>query len=271
MSIRAVVTVSDLHCGGTGAIHPPEFEDFEGNVTKANPRQSWLWGNFLAGLDKLAATLGDEPILMVHNGDAVDGYHHGTDEITTKRSADMIRLAQECLEEVEKRLNVANWVFTIGTECHVTTAEQVIGELMGALPHPDTGHFAEHEWSLRINGLKCTWRHHITTSSRHYLRGSRLSIHLGNQQLNEIYGNEEPTRVLTAAHCHLADYYDNGRDACATTPSWQLPTKYVHKVVPGARCRSGFLLYDWRERDEGELPEHRFFTFVSPARTVLAL
>jgi hypothetical protein len=76
--------------------------------------------------------------------------------------------------------------------------------------------------------------HHAGTSGRVYLAASRLSIHLGNMQLERLRAGHDVPIGMVAGHCHRLDFYTESSGFCMTTPSWQLLTRYGHKVVSTA-------------------------------------
>ena len=41
--IKTAVIISDLHCGSTVGLLPPDFSTEEGNEIRQNPLQKWLW------------------------------------------------------------------------------------------------------------------------------------------------------------------------------------------------------------------------------------
>ena len=75
--VRAVVIVSDIHCGSTVGILAPGFENFEGNAVKQNAAQEWLWDQWLDVWNEwVPSVMGDDPWHLIVNGDCVDGIHH---------------------------------------------------------------------------------------------------------------------------------------------------------------------------------------------------
>jgi len=74
-----IVTISDLHCGCRLGLLPPEpVQLAHGLETKQNRLQKKLWRIWMEYWEWVHRNFADEECVLVVNGDAIDGDHHGS-------------------------------------------------------------------------------------------------------------------------------------------------------------------------------------------------
>jgi hypothetical protein len=268
--IRVAVVLSDLHCGSTYGLLPPDFETLEGNKVEQNAVQKWLWTCWKDATEKwLPKLIGTDEFALIVNGDATEGIHHHSTEIISPELGDHLEAATITLKPL------AEWAserfVTEGTEVHTKNIEHALAKSIKAKRDPDTTKAAWPRLVLTIAGCRCVFQHHITTTSRPYLEASALSIHLGVEQLEAAKNGEPLPQVLCCAHRHRYGEFRDASGLCLVTPPWQLLTRFARKVVPSARTRPGIVVLDWRERDDGELPETSSITYRPPTATGVTL
>lgn len=262
MPIRAVVVLSDLHCGSSKALLPPGFVTLEGNEVDQNVPQQWLWECWIRANNFIDSTLGRSPFALVLNGDLLEGIHHGTKEIISPEMADHRRAAMEVLRPLAKR---AAKVFVVrGTEAHVNNHEASMGEELHAVRNPELGICAFDRLTLDVNGVRCVFRHHIGTTTQRGLAGTAMSRQLEQEQVEAAVNEEVIPRVLVCSHRHTPGIYRNEWGLCMVTPAWQILTRFSHKVVSAARCKPGVQILDWRNSAPGELPHVHEKYFQTP-------
>jgi hypothetical protein len=242
---------------------PPGFTTHEGQEVGQNAVQRWLWSCWTDAWDVwLPSVVGDAPWAMVVNGDAIDGNHHGTKQIIGPDEKDHGAMAFQCLEPLVKR---ASKTYVVeGTESHTKNSEHTLAKDLKAERDPDTSKPAWQRLSLTVNGTRCVFAHHVSTSARMYLRASALSIYLANEQLEAVNNGEEIPKVCGFAHRHTFDSYERSNGLAFVTPAWQVLTRYGLKVVPSARCKPGIVVLDFRGREAGELPRLHARTYNAP-------
>lgn len=253
MSIQLLVIVSDIHQGSIYSVMPDEFELNTGQIVRpANPLQNWLGEKWKEVWRQVDEYCGSDERAVVINGDVTEGNHHGTKDLWAVDEQDHADAAIDMLRPIVERSSVA--MFTEGTECHTKKWEHYVAEKLGGVRDPNTGYAAWQRADITVHGMRCIMAHHISTTSREYLRASRLSIAHGNEIIAAVKAGEVPPMVYGAAHCHIFDVYCNDRQTTFTTPSWQGLTRYGRKVVPSARLEVGAVVLDWRGRDHGDKP-----------------
>lgn len=73
---KILVVLSDLHCGSTVGLLPPGFTAQDGNEIRQNRYQEWLWECWTdATGDYFRRHVGDEPFVLLLNGDLIEGIH----------------------------------------------------------------------------------------------------------------------------------------------------------------------------------------------------
>lgn len=230
--IRHILAISDLHCGSTVGLCPPDFKMVKGGTYGLNRSQQWLWVKWTKLIADAIASFHGKPFALVVNGDLIDGNHHGTQEIWSVNLQDHVNAAIAVLEPIVAK--AATTFIVVGTETHTKEAEYGIADHLKAVPDNDNQCPAHNQLNLTVGVHRYPVRfvHHISTTSREHLRASRLSIHLTNARSAAVDAGHTPPKMLVAGHCHVADVYQRLDLACVTLPAWQLLTRYGHRVVP---------------------------------------
>lgn len=235
--------VSDLHAGSEFALCPRRFDDGKSRVREFI-RQSWA--KFEAEAIKCA------PYILVFNGDSTEGVHHGGKELTIKSPVRQWRAVIELAKPMVKHA-VATYV-TEGTECHTLDDEQDMAQELKAIPGED-GKYSHRRLKLRVNGLTHSFTHHIGTSARPWTETTALMAALVSEQNQCRQAGETITDILVCAHRHTGAHIWTESGICATTASWQFPTRHVGKVVAHARPVIGGLIIEHEK--PGEWPTIR--------------
>lgn len=268
-AIKIIVDLSDIHAGSTAGLLPPGFLNFEKNEISQNPIQRWLWKSWLRCNGWIDEVVGGDPFALVLNGDMLEGIHHGTKQIISPEMGDHLQAAFQIVAPLAAK---AEKVFVVrGTECHVNNHEQALGDMLAAEKNPDIGKRVFDRLTLDVNGVRCVFRHHITTTMRRNLAGSGLSLALAEEQIEATNNGEPLPRVLCCAHRHKYGEYKDDNGVCVVTPPWQMLTRFGHKVVSAARTKPGAVILDWRGKKEKELPEVHGKTYSTPEPKAITL
>lgn len=254
--LELLVFVSDLHSGSNVALMPREIEVAQGQLVRPNALQSWFldcWEHATKWACKLA---GKDPFGLVLNGDLIEGDHHHTDEIFSKRIGDHIKCAETLLAPLCERA-ARRWIVR-GTDCHVRDHEAVLGKHLNAEDNPETRRPVFDRLTLEICGVRVVAKHHVGTTSRPWLESNALGAELASEQLNAVRNGEPMPRIVAAAHRHVAGHVVTGDGICLVTSAWQGLTTHGHKVVSASRSKPCIYVLDWRGIATGELPRvHR--------------
>jgi hypothetical protein len=267
--IRQLVIISDIHAGSTKAILPPGFKTLEAQPIEQSSIQKWLWECWTRAHAWLEEKAGGKPYALVLNGDLTEGNHHGTKEIWSPEVGDHSLAAKEILLPVADK--AAKTYVVRGTECHTASHEISVARGIGAEINPEHGQPYWDRLTMDLCGVRISVRHHFPATSRSYLEASQHSIQMGNAIVEAVRAGEKPPRILIGAHRHRPGHFSDGTNLTVITGAWQVLTRHGFKVVPDGRPSPRIYHLDWRNREDGELPEVDFINFTAPESPAVAL
>lgn len=239
--INNVVVISDTHVGCKLALcHPDGAALDDGGVYSPSKiqRKVWsfweeFWGEWVPRVTH------KEPFTVVHNGDCVDGVHHGATTQWSHNLGDQSEHAYTVLKPVVEACE-GRYFHIRGTEAHVgksATEEERLARRLEARPNEE-GQHARYELWLRVAGTLCHFLHHIGTTSSAAHEASAV-----NAELSAIYGDagrwrDEPPMIVVRSHRHRCSEVrlpaHGGYATSMVTAAWQLKTPFAWKIA-GAR------------------------------------
>lgn len=236
--IKYVVGISDTHLGCQLAICPKKFKlDKAGwyfpsrMQKKLNYMWEYFWNEFVPSVTK------EEPYVLVHNGDIIDGKHHDTETQISQNLNDQRNMAIEMLEPIVSQKLCKAYFQIRGTEAHTGKSQQeeeAIAKALNAVPNEDGQHSRYDLWlKFGEDQILSHFSHHIgITSSANY---ESTAPH---KEIIEAYTEagkwrNEPPDIVVRSHRHR--FYEGTVPAkkvfakVVVTPSWQLKTPHVWK------------------------------------------
>lgn len=262
-SIRDLVVISDTHFGSSVALMPPNFKTDDGQTVQQSPTQVKLWQHWTDFWTWTYRRLAGKPFALIHNGDIIDGDHHGTKQLITGNSAIQARMAEECLRPHVAK-SKAFYVIR-GTEAHVGHSaenEERIAERLGAVMDESTGSFSRWELWIELGKELLHFSHHIaTTTSTAYKSSPLMRTMAAAFSTAGEWGIRAPS-FLIRGHCH--DYTEVKRSNCriVTCPCWQVKTGFVYKFNTTDQPVIGGLLI--KLGDEGVHVREKIYTIDRP-------
>lgn len=240
MTPRTVVCVSDTHAGCRLALCPPEGVPLDdGGLYMPSPLQLKLWSMWREFWDEwVPQVTHGEPYVVVHNGDALEGVHHGAVTQVSQNMEDQVRIAEAVLApEVRK---AAAYYHVRGTEAHVGRSgqdEERLAKLLGAVPN-DSGQHALWELWLNLAGNRLHFMHHIGVTGSSAYEATAVHKELTESFVESGRWGDPPPRVVVRSHRHryLEDRIAGagGYYISVVTPGWQLKTPHTYRI-PGGR------------------------------------
>jgi hypothetical protein len=272
-SPRVLAIFSDIHAGSTQALMPPGLKLADDNEILMNPRQKWLWQCWLRTQGYMADFIGDDCYNLIFNGDLTEGVHHGGRQTISIDSGDHVDPASMLLAPLvaTAKKNGGKAYVVAGTECHTGTMEAAIAKIIGAEINPES---KRHIWDVLqfdICGLRARAQHHFPATGRSYLESGQYSIQMGNEIIEAHRNSEVISRILIGAHRHRGGHFTDGKSLVVVTPPWQCITRHGFKVVPSARPRPGMVILDWRQREDGELPDVHLKDYETPSPCIVSM
>lgn len=168
--VRNTVAISDTHSGCLLALYNPHerIRRDDGGFYQPSEFQEQMWALWEDFWNEWVptATRG-EPYDIVHNGDAIDGVHHGATTLISNNINDQRRIAIAVLRpQIERCKKMGGRYFHVrGTAAHVGQSsihENEVAEALGAVPNK------EGQLARDVCGQRRIIEHH--------LRGDMLSL-----------------------------------------------------------------------------------------------
>lgn len=239
--LRNIVVISDTHCGCRLGLCPPEgvkLDDGGTYLPSDAQRTVWSWWDEF-WRDWVPAATNGEPFAVVHNGDAIDGVHHGSTTQLSHNLNDQKKVAMALLDPVVKVCG-GRYYHIRGTEAHVEKSgrsEEELAEALCAIPN-DAGQFARWELWLKLGGHLIHFLHHIGTTASSAHESSAVNAELSATMVEAARWGDKPPSVIVRSHRHRSIEVrlpvGNGYATGVVTPAWQLKTPFTYKIA-GAR------------------------------------
>jgi len=249
----------DLHSGHPFALHPDTPTILPDDEAIAPNRWQLLeWEFWLNSWDTVAELRRGRQLIVCHNGDAIEGIHHGTTQLMTMRKDVQERIHYRCMQPVLDRVSFRQGrdrlFYITGTEPHVgpgsSTEERIARTLLDIKPDDNTvGSYVKKRLLLRVGGNLISIAHHGPgRGARNWLRGNNLRWFLKSYYLDCLETKAEMPRFIVRSHRHQSDRAEV-RDRnfkivseAFTLPGWQLKTEFVYRLNPDGVSEIGLLV-----------------------------
>lgn len=243
-----LVSLSDMHSGGSTALFPDYQMTFSHNgkdamIARATPLQARMYKHWIACGKAIKERGKGKRIVVVHNGDALEGHHHGSIQIVTPNPKHQTEIHIELMETLLKESghsvkNGDELHYTSGTESHTGWEEYGISEHFDA-------HFHD-ELQAKINGVAVWFTHHGGGAGKGANEGNGYRNWLKDIYFECLRAGKTPPDMVVTAHFHKPIYQTYVMDWHTIhgmiLPSWQQKTRYAHRVAPFQRNDIGLML-----------------------------
>jgi hypothetical protein len=212
MTRKILCVLSDMHSGSRFGLMPPDIEleeeDENGNPGPFTPgltaSQKYLWEWHMLCLDELKRFAGDDEVMVLHNGDEVQGDKH-PEHLVSTRPYDQVKIAIGNLSPFYGLPQVKQVRLTMGTPAHTflggSAPMMVKDRLVDLFPQVDTRLFRHAQ--AEVNGLTVDYAHHGPgTGSRAWLKGNVARYYLQSLMLEDVSAGNEPPGLVLRAHFH---------------------------------------------------------------------
>ena len=237
--IKNGIIISDTHSGCGLALMPKKVRLDDGNIVypsriqkKLNYMWEYFWNEWVPEVTK------EEPYVLIHNGDAIDGVHHNSKTQLTQNLTIQKDIALELLApRVESKLCQAYYHIR-GTEAHVGKSaedEEDLARQLGAKRNED-GQYARYDLWLAFgkkNNMLAHFSHHIGTTNSAAYESTAVYKEMV-EAYNEAgrWGDRAPDVVVRS---HRDRQFEtriatkHGYGISLVTPAWQVKTPFVWK------------------------------------------
>jgi len=228
---------------------PPEgFTTAEGVKLTLTAAQESLWPRFEEYAERVAARRKGRRLVVVLNGDLIDGDHHESPQIMPRDEQEQSAVFLAVWAHFKKLVNwrAGDSVYVMrGTDQRRTHGSRYsadkIAEAIGAERPPSNGA----SWDLlrvELGGHLIEFTHHAPASvgKRESTRGNAMRSWLRSKVSQLVGRNLRVPSLFVWGHVHvthleLTDYLFNGVrrvSKCMSLPAFQLPTDYVTQRLP---------------------------------------
>lgn len=235
-SARNVIVVSDTHCGCRMGLCPPSGARLDGGGVYKPSRlqmkmwERWeeFWGEWVPKVTK------GEPYIVVFNGDAIDGVHHGSTTQISHNLVDQALIAKSVLSPVAERASA--YYHIRGTEAHVGKSgaeEERLAAELGAVAD-ESGNSARWELWLDLHSYLLHFTHHIASSGSSAYESTAVGKEMVENYVESGRWGFRSAQVVVRSHRHRygewRQYGDKGLQISVVSPAWQMKTPYVYRI-----------------------------------------
>lgn len=261
--VKTIIVISDIHAGDKFALYNPDTPlALEGGGSyQPSKYQLILWEKWLQwNHEYVPLFTKGEPYILVINGDAMEGDHHGASHPITLNQADQVLIAEHALDPAVNAPNVAALLFVRGTEIHSGEAgrnEELLAKILGAEIDEETGRHSRYELWVEMQKSLINFVHHIGATGSSSYESTGVYKELVEAYVAAGRWKRRAPDVVVRSHRHrgfeIRIPTGTGYGISLVTPGWQLKTPYTYRI-PSARADTpqvgGFMI---RCGDEDEI------------------
>lgn len=219
-------------------ICPPKITVKDGGTYEPNEYQRTLqkfwkhfWGVFVPG-----EIAGAEKVVLVINGDVLDGVHHDTVNILTNSWAVQEQAAARQIRSIYDLcpVKIDETLMVKGTEAHVGPDGESEDRIAERLRIIKEGEQLDYQLWINVDNVLFQFAHHIGTTSSAAYESSGPMRELVAAMVEAAQWGAKVPRVVVRSHRHrfievpIPSQY--GRIRCVITPGWQCRTPFVERI-----------------------------------------
>jgi hypothetical protein len=245
-----IVIVSDTHIDSPSGLAPLSFTLASGHTIHANDLQKYVHNKWSIFWNHIYERMAGAPWLLLHNGDVVEGVHHGSRDNMTNDMSDCQRMAVELLYEPARQADKV--VIVAGTEAHAGkghTDERAVAHALkdlGANVIYDGASSIWMHFQRAYYGVNIDATHHTSISNvpagvpGNVARAYVDTVFELAQFSQETGAPLALPDYLVRSHTHRrADTGATFSGRALVTPPWQIKTAFGQKAAPNKVPRIG--------------------------------
>jgi hypothetical protein len=264
-----IAVMSDLHVGSTVAVAPPKWNRGEGGTHKPSPAQMILYREWLKSAkvvkDCRTEGRGKKRLILVLNGEPIEGDHHDSAQLITKDTKEQINMSISLIdvwmqeaEYEDKRGDRMYLVRGSGAHEKGNYIEDIGRDLDGVVPvRKDSssttrdGKYA-HEKLLRfVNGVLFDIAHHgFRRGYRAWTSSRSIRYALESMYWNCLNNDLDIPDYVIRSHLHhfTEAYFSEKKKPLmhgCITPGWKLKDHFINRVGSNNPLNTiGIVYYD---------------------------
>jgi hypothetical protein len=230
-----------MHSGGSTALFPNKYWQFgPGRNHTPEPFQKKMYSHFLQCADYAKANSRGKRHIVIHDGDAIEGWHHGTVQVLTVNKGEQMEVHLELMDTFLRKSGYDGrkgdkLYYVNGTEIHTGETERKIAKDLKAQSAGE-GREAFDFLELNVNGRLLWFVHHGPSKGKGANKGDPLRNWLKAIYWECVDERKPVPDVVVTGHTHNALYntyvHDFHTIHGVILPSWQMKTRHVYKVAP---------------------------------------
>lgn len=248
-----LVVPSDLHSGGTTSLFP-HYKDLPNGYwqfkhTRYTPsgKQCEMAAHFDHCADVINKQRKGKRLIIVGNGDLIDGKHHQTLQLATHNTDEQNEIHIWLMKRFFKRVGFDKskgdlYYVVSGTETHTAEKEDYIAEELGAEQSP-LGEDLFDFLPLEINGRMFWFLHQGAGPGKGTNMGNALRNWLGHKYWECLEKNWRMPDMVISGHYHVPVYNTfvrNGKTIHGLIcPPFQTRTRFGYKVAAAEKDNIG--------------------------------
>lgn len=261
-----LVPMSDLHSGSNNALFVNRFWQGRNGVNHTpTSRQEAIYRHFEKIGREIRKARKGKNLVVVHDGDAIEGVHHNNVDVATRNVSEQCDLHVEIMAEFKR---MVDWqrgdklYYVAGTETHTGETENGLADAVGAQQYPDGWYVCDH-LELVLHGQPIWFVHHGPGAGKGANEGNGVRNWLRDAYWDAKKENKTPPAMIITGHVHQPTYNtyvvnDNGQYKTVhgvICPSWQAKTRYAHQKAPLAVNKIGSVIIEIKADGEIKTPK----------------
>lgn len=251
------IVISDTHCGSDRGVFPneialpPLMADEKSRILKPSNNQKKLFSHLMYCADYVKNKFKDYKKVVIHNGDAIEGNHHRTIQLSAPTPDDHVQIHIEVMESFLRRLNFSvkngdELYYGSGTEVHTDYTEARIARHF----EPYNARYYD-ELKLTQYNKKIWFAHQWRGTGDGANEGNAINAGLKSMFYNSLKEGWEMPDLTIGSHYHksaMGSYSQNWKTYYGMiTPSFQMKTRFGQKVSAFQRNDIGVGLFEVAE------------------------
>lgn len=193
-----LITLSDMHSGSSRALFPNRMFPMNQGETNHTPTdiQQKIYDHWIQCAEWVKSKRKGKHVIMVHNGDAIEGIHHNSIQVVSPDWDDHVAIHIDLIETFRKTAGITasdQMYYVSGTESHTKNYEETIAAHFDAEPAGEI--FGKtlrlhHELRLQLHGREIWFTHHGANAGKGANEGNGL-----RNWLRDIYWDSKRDNV----------------------------------------------------------------------------
>lgn len=240
---KLIVSFSDLHCASPVGIMPPGQWQLRSANVKQNKGQRLTWKMFCNDADKIGKMRTNAKLIVVLNGDMVEGVHHGNKQVITSYMAEQEAIATGAIDHALQNMKFDDekgdrLYFVRGTNSHVGESEERIARDFDAVPYRKDsnsenmdGRYCHPSLKMQINGTRIWWAHKLAGVGKGANRENSMRNYMRHLRQDMYAQKITPPDYVIGSHFHqrlyVPDAYRDHEIRGFVLPSYKLKDDYT--------------------------------------------